>query len=132
VSARAVLQAALVEALREADGLAALTKVFDAAPARAALPYAVVDDPVLIDWSTKDWAGREARFAVVLHDAGERPVRLRALVAAVEEAVTGMAADLGEGWRLVGVVLGRERVARGSGERWLAMSEFVARMRREG
>lgn len=131
MSARTVLQAALVEALSDAEGLAALTKVFDAPPARAGLPYAVVDEPVLIDWSAKDWTGREGRFAVVLRDSGERPVRLRALVAAVEEAVTGMAAELGEGWRIVWVRLGRERVALGADGRWLAMSEFVARLRRE-
>ena len=36
-----------------------------------------------------------------------------------------------EGWRVVGLALVRSRIARGSGDRWIAQSEFRVRMWRE-
>lgn len=94
MSARETLHAALVAVLEAAlDEVA----VFDAPPVRAPTCHAVVEEPVLIDWSTKDIAGREGRVAVQLHDAGERPVRLRALTALAEEAVEAIDPVLGEG-----------------------------------
>ena len=126
MSARGVLQAGVVARLAAVlEGA-----VFDAPPVRSALPYAVVDEPVLGDWSTTTWRGREGRVVVTLHDGGERPVRLRSALAAAEEGLEAMAPDLGEGWRLVRMQMLRSRVLR-VGERWRGTSEFLVRMYRE-
>ena len=78
MSAREVLLAATIARLRGTAGLAG-AGVFDAPPVRAALPYVQVEEPLLADWSTKSWAGREGRLTVLVLDGGERPVRLRTL-----------------------------------------------------
>ncbi|WP_380783625.1 DUF3168 domain-containing protein [Sphingomonas sp. R86520] len=104
--------------------------VFDAPPVRGGLPYAVVDEPVLSDWSTKTWVGREGRVLLTLFDEGERPVRVRSLLAVAEEGLEAVAPDLGEGWRVVRVALVRSRVLR-VGDRWRGTSEFLVRMYRE-
>ncbi|MEG3181983.1 DUF3168 domain-containing protein [Sphingomonas sp. LT1P40] len=128
MSAREMLQAGVCAALSEAlDGVA----VFDAPPLRGPMPHAVVEEPLLIDWSTKDIAGREGRVAVQLFDAGERPVRLRALVGLAEDAVEGIEPVLGEGWRIVTIGLVRSRIVRARDSGWMAMSEFRVRMLRE-
>ena len=104
--------------------------VFDAPPVRGGLPYAVVDEPVLSDWSTKTWVGREGRVLVTLFDGGERPVRARALLAVAEEGLEALPPDLGEGWRVVRLALVRSRVLR-VGDQWRGTSEFLVRMYRE-
>ncbi len=104
--------------------------VFDAPPVRGGLPYAVVDEPVLSDWSTKSWVGREGRVLLTLFDGGERPVRARALLATAEEGLEALPPDLGEGWRVVRLALVRSRVLR-VGDRWRGTSEFLVRMYRE-
>ena len=127
MSARVLLQAAVVAALKPAlPGV----RVFDAPPVRASVPYAVVDDPVLIDWSTKSWTGFEVRIVVTLTDAGERPVRLRDLAAAAEDAVCASGPEIGEGWRIVQFRLVKSRVTRGGNDRWSAASEFLVRLYR--
>lgn len=122
------MRAALVEAvcarLRERlEGCA----VFDAPPVRAAVPYAVVEEPVVAPWGTKSWDGFEARVAVALWDEGERPVRLRALLGEAEEAVAELPPDLGGGWRVVRAELVRSRMAKAAAERWTARAEFLVR-----
>ena len=134
-----LIQAAVAEALKSRAEFAEMA-VFDAAPVRSAFPYAVVDEAELIDWSAKDWTGRQGRIAVVLHDAGERPARVRAMLGVVAEVVEAVSGDLGAGWRATGFRLARERVARGSvGKpgrdgrdevKWLAVSEFAVRVYR--
>jgi hypothetical protein len=129
-----LIQAAVAEALRARAEFAELA-VFDAAPVRAAHPYTVVDEAELADWSTKDWTGRSGRIAVVLHDRGERPARVRAMLGVVAEVIEALAGDLGAGWRATGFRLTRERIARGSAGKgetatWLAMSEFAVRVYR--
>jgi len=126
VSAGAVLQAGVVARLADVLDCA----VFDAPPVRAAIPHAVVEDPVLGDWSSATWRGREGRLVVTLHDGGERPVRLRAALGAAEAAVEGLDPLLSDGWRLVRAQLVRSRVLR-VGERWRGTSEFLVRMYRE-
>ncbi len=126
MSAGAVLQAGVVARLADVLDCA----VFDAPPVRAAIPHAVVEDPVLGDWSTTTWRGREGRLVVTLHDGGERPVRLRAALGAAEAAVEGLDPLLSDGWRLVRAQLVRSRVLR-VGERWRGTSEFLVRMYRE-
>ena len=121
------VQAAMMAAL---DGLD-VAGVFDAPPVRCALPYAVIEEAVLGDWGTKDMAGREGRLAVTIHDGGERPVRLRGLIGAAEDAIDAMARDLGGGWRVVTLVLARSRIVRERDSRWMAMSEWRVRMLRE-
>lgn len=108
-----------------------LTAMFAAPPVRAAEPYGVVSDPQVSDWSTKDAPGREARIGIELHEAGEVPVKLRALADEVSRAIDSMPAALGDGWRIVSRVPLRERIARGKGERWTATIEWRVRMLRE-
>lgn len=130
MSAQARLQAALTAALGEHAPLGALTGVFDAPPVRAALPYAVVGEAVLSDWGTKDAIGREARIAVLLHDGGERPARLRLLAGATETAIEAMPRDLGEGWRIASLAFVRSRIVPNGAGRWIASSEYRVRMLR--
>ena len=127
------LTAALVAALAEHGPLAAvLTGVFDGAPARCALPWAQVVEPVLVDWSTKDMAGREGRVSVILRDAGERPVRLRMLAGAAEDALAAMPGAIGEGWRVVTLLPVRSRIVADGPGKWMAAGEWRVRMLREG
>ena len=126
MSGRVVLQAAIVARLNAVLDVS----VFDAPPVRGGLPYAVVDEPVLSDWSTKTWVGREGLVLLTLLDGGERPVRARALLAAAEEGLEALPPDLGEGWRVVRLALVRSRVLR-VGDRWRGTSEFLVRMYRE-
>jgi hypothetical protein len=128
VSAGAAVQAAVVAALKARAEFAGVA-VFDAPPVRAAAPYVVVDPAELKDLSVKGLTGRGGSIGVVLHDSGERPVRLRELVGAVAEAVEAISGELGGGWRATGFVLARERVARAAvRDRWMAMSEFAVRV----
>lgn len=129
MSAGAWIQAAVAEALRSRAEFADLA-VFDAPPVRSATPYAVVGEAELVDWSTKDWTGRSGRIAVTLHDAGERPVRVRALIGAVAETIEALSGDLGAGWRATGFRLVRERLALTASSRWTATSEFAVRVYR--
>ena len=71
--------------------------VFDAPPQRAVRPYAVIEDAVLVDWSTKDMIGREGRLAVALFEAGEDRTRLRALADQIAAAIAGTATRAGRG-----------------------------------
>lgn len=132
MSAQAQLQAALTAALGGHAPLGVLTGVFDAPPVRAALPYAVVGEAVLSDWGTKDAIGREARIAVLLHDGGERPARLRLLAGATETAIETMPRDLGEGWRIASLAFVRSRIVPNGAGRWIASSEYRVRMLRDG
>ena len=129
MSAGAAIQAAVVAALRARVEFAEVA-VFDAVPVRVAVPYALVADPELADWSTKDWTGRSGKVAVTLHGTGERPMRVRALMGAVAETVEALAGELGAGWRSTGFRLARERLARTAAERWTATSEFAVRIYR--
>lgn len=126
MSAREALHIALCAALAEALDI---VPVFDAPPVRMPTPYVVVEEPVLIDWSTKDIAGREGRVTIRVHDIGERPMRLRALAGLAEDALEMMDPELGEGWRMVTIALLRSRIVRAK-DGWTAMSEFRVRMLR--
>lgn len=125
--AGSLLQAALVARLAAELPVS----VFDAPPVRAGDPYALVDEPALADWSTKTWRGREGRVAVQIVDGGERPVRLRLLVAAAEAALEGWQPPLSGGWRLVSMRLARSRLLRDGAGRWRATSDFAVRLYRE-
>lgn len=132
MSARIVLQAAVVAHLREAGG--GLLQVFDAPPVRAAPPFVVVGEPVLKDWSTATWRGFEGTLPIEMRDpgqgAGERPERLREFSGLIEEGVEALPRALGGGWRIVRLMLMRGRVLR-EREGWRAVSEFAVRLYRE-
>lgn len=131
MSAQTVLGEALLAALKAHAGVArVVTAVFDAPPVRAARPYAEVAEALLTDWSTKDMAGREGRIAIVLRDAGERPVRLRELAGEVDAAVEGLPRDLGEGWRIASLVPVRSRIVREGEGLWAGTNEYRVRMLR--
>ena len=130
MSAGQIVQAAIVRQLTTRAALDGCA-VFAMPPLRAALPHAVVEDPVLASWNAATLTGREGRVTILLRDDGERPVRLRRLQAQVEDLIATMAADLGaEGWRLVRMRLLRSRIVRGRNEQWTATSEFEVRVYR--
>ena len=129
MSAGAVVQAAVVAAVREALG-DAVSAVFDAPPVRSAMPYALVEEPVLSDWSTKDAPGREGRVSVLIHDSGEVPVRLRDLGGRVETAVAAMPSEPGDGWRIVVLTLTRSRIVKQRDGHWSALIEHRVAMLR--
>ena len=130
MSARAVLAAAVADRLRAEPALGGVA-VFDAPPVRAGLPYAVVEEAVLAAWGTKSWSGREARFAVIAWDAGERPTRLRELLGTIDEAVEELPVALGEGWRTASARVVRSRIARAPPDRWVGSVDVVVRMWKE-
>jgi hypothetical protein len=126
MSAGEALQASVVARLSNALALA----VYDAPPARAAFPHAVVEPGAETDWGHKSGGGRELRLAVTLRDAGERPVRLRALMAAAEAALAEP--PQAEGWQVVTFVWLRSRAVRdgrtpGPAE-WTGLIEYRARL----
>ena len=128
MSAEGVLHAALVAALREAAEVGgAINGVFEGPAVQATPPFAEVQPSIAVDWSAKDWTGRELRPAVVVRDAGETPARVQALAGAVSAAVEGMATDL-DGWRIVSVRFVRSRMLREAPGRWAVSIEFRVRM----
>jgi hypothetical protein len=124
-SAAAALQAALVTGIA-ATGLPA----FDAVPVRGSLPHAVVEPPLLRSRDAAGADGAEGRVTVAIHDQGERPVRLWALVGGVEAALAAVMPELTGGWRLVVAEVGVARVRRGENLRWVAAIEMRVRMYR--
>ncbi|TKD51658.1 tail completion protein gp17 [Sphingomonas baiyangensis] len=127
----ALLHAALAAAVRGHAPLGdALTATFEAPPVRAARPYALIAEAIVTDWGAKDIAGCEARCAIELHDGGESPARLRALIDEMAPALAAMPATIGGGWRIVTLVPLRRRIVRARGDGWIAVAEFRVRMLR--
>jgi hypothetical protein len=119
------------EALGEAAiaalaGVAALNGVYDGPPLQAALPYAMVEAGPESDWSHKSGVGRELRLTVTIRDGGERPARLRTLVAAAEARIESIGGAL-DGWRLVTMQFLRSRMLRTDPE-WTAVIDYRARL----
>jgi hypothetical protein len=123
MSAGVELQAAAIAALQ---GVAELGAVHDGQPLQAVVPYAVVEAGPETDWGHKSGAGREVRLAVTLRDEGERPARLRRLMAEVETMVSGLATVAG--WQLVTMRFLSSRVARDRQSGWIGLVEFRARL----
>ena len=131
MSVHQVLADALADALKAHAPLGvAVNGIFDAPPGRAIRPYALVEEAVLTDWSTKDLTGREGRLSVVLFDEGERTARLRGLMEQVVDAVAGVPRELGEGWRVASLVFVRSRVVKDGERRWAGIVEFRVRVLR--
>lgn len=127
MSASLALQRGLHAALTgDAGVMALLTGVFDAVPPGARLPYATIGTDVVTDWSRKDGEGREHRFQVSVWDAGAGTSGLKAAMAAVEAAVTGMDPALA-GWRIVGLRFLRGFVVRDADGPAQGVVEFRAR-----
>jgi hypothetical protein len=130
MSASETLQAALVAALRAGTGLA----VYDAAPAQAVFPYALVECGPESDWGHKSGKGRELKVGVTVRDAGERPVRLLGLMNEVEAALE--APPTAEGWQVVTFAWLRSRSLREGRSpgpvEWTGVAEYRARMLESG
>lgn len=108
-------------------GMAELRGVFEARPWQAAFPHATVDTGAEIDWSHKSGAGREVRLAITIRDKGERTERLRALIAAAEYALSGLAGQA-DGWRVVSLIFLRSRIVEDGREGWAGTIDYRARM----
>ena len=121
-----VLEETVLTALRTLDGL---NGVYDGPPLSAAFPYAVVEAGPESDWSHKSGEGRELRLSIQVHDRGERPARLRVLVAEIEAKVLQAGPELA-GWRLVNFVFLREAMLRSTGAAWTAAIDYRARLLR--
>lgn len=130
MSAHARLTTALMAAL---EGYPIdVTQVFDAPPGRAAMPYALIEETVLTDWSTKDLDGREGRVTISLHDQSERPARLREMLGAAEDAVGAMPRTVGGGWWIASMAFLRSRIVADGAGRWRAILEWQVRMLKSG
>ena len=133
MSGRSWLAASAMTALCEQPALYPLT-VFDAPPVRGAMPYAIVEDPVLGAWDLSGVTGLEGRMTISLVDDGERPALLRMLIERVEALLLAMPRDLGgEGWRLARLALARSRIVRAKVDgqsRWTGASEFQVKIYR--
>jgi len=123
-NAAEALTAATIAAL---GGIAGLNGAYDGPPLQAAFPYATVDAGPESDWSHKSGEGRELRLSVTIRDQGERPARLRQLMAAAQAAIGAVDGDL-DGWRLVTLVFLRSRMLSAPGAGWTAAIDYRARM----
>jgi hypothetical protein len=129
MSAHAVLSQAVEAALGAHPGLGVVINgVFDSLPQRAVRPFAVIEDAVLVDWSTKDMIGREGRLAVGVFEAGEDRKRLRALADQIAAAIPQLPSELGEGWRIASLTFLRSRIFREGPGLCAAVVEFRVRM----
>jgi hypothetical protein len=116
------LRQAVATALEASGGIG----VYDGPPLQAAHPYAVVEAGPETDWGHKNASGREVRIAVSLFAKGERPVRLRELMAQAEAALEGLADPIG--WQVVTMQFLRSRLVRDSKGVWAGVIEYRARM----
>jgi hypothetical protein len=124
--AGSALQAAALARLEALDGLSG---AYPGPPLQAAVPFATVETGMEIDWGHKSGVGREVRLALGLRDEGERPDRMRALMAAAEAA---MEAPLEvAAWQIVSLAFLRSRLVRegrGRDAAWTALIEYRARL----
>jgi hypothetical protein len=128
IGAGEAIQAAAAAALAAVEGIG---RVYDAPPLQAAVPHAVAAIDGEADWGHKNGAGREVRLAAMIHDKGERPLRLRRLAAEAEAALGGIAPEL-DSWRLVTMQFVRTRIVSGPRGDWAAIIEYRARMLQAG
>lgn len=127
MSAAAELQAAVIAALADADGIAGTASgVFDGPPPRATYPYLVIGDGLSGDWSTKTERGREHRLALTAWDEAGRAARLHGLVGAIEAAVEALAPALPTN-RIVSRVLLHSRIVRPAAGPWAGLVDYRIR-----
>ena len=107
MSAGEAVRAALAAQLRGEPVLAGIA-VVDARPGPGILPRIEVAEPQGIDWSAKDFRGRELRTAVTVRVAAGQRGRMGAMAEAVERAGEALHGDIG-GWRVAGTLFLRAR-----------------------
>ena len=132
MSAEVTVRAAVIAALKEDAALmGGLNGLFDGQPMRASVPYAVVGECIASDWGAKDVGGRELRLTIGLHDAGETPGRLAALLERIDAVMQLL--EFAEAWRIVGVRLIRSQVVKGrEKDGWKAVVDYRVRVVRQG
>ena len=106
--------------------MAQVNGVFHRAPARIAVPYALLDDVLATDWGTKDRPGRELRLAFSIRDGSQDAGPVSAIAAALETRLMAMPPS-GSGYRLVSLHPLRSRSVR-IGETWLVTLDYRARL----
>lgn len=130
MSAGGVVRAAVLARLRSDPAVASHRVVEGAAARVAAVPFVVLRDVAITDWSTKDRAGRELRVSLAVRDEGESGVRAEAIGAAAEAALLALPGSL-DGWRVVTATPVRNAVLHEGGQRWAALVDVRIRMLEE-
>jgi hypothetical protein len=122
-----VASEALVAAtIARLKAVTALAGVHEDAPIQASRPYATVAAGPEVDWSHKTGLGREVRLAVTVRDAGERPERLRRLMAAVETEMADL--ETTAGWTIVTATFLRSRIVATDKAGWAGVLDYRMRM----
>jgi Protein of unknown function (DUF3168) len=110
------IRGAILAALREAPALAGtINGVYDGAPSRGQVPYAVLGDISGSDWGTKDAPGREIILMLSLYDRHENTHRIGELARILSQTIASLPRDIA-GWHIGSAVPLRSRLMR-SGER---------------
>lgn len=122
-SASETLRAAVLAALRDIG----VTRVFDGAAPRAAVPFALLRELAATDWGSKTHAGRELRVGVTIRDEGLSGARAERLGAAAEAALLALPAALGA-WQVVSVAPARFALVAEPPARWAALVDVRVRM----
>jgi hypothetical protein len=107
----------------------AVTRVFESAAEKGAVPFLTLRDWSESDWGTKDRAGRELRIGVAVRDAGETGARAMALAADAQAALLSLPGVAG--WRVVTVVPVRSVLVSESAGRWSALVDVRVRIMAE-
>ena len=106
--------------------LAELNGAYEGAPLQAVHPFATVEAGPETDWSHKSGTGREVRLTVTLRDHGERPARLRRLMAEAEAAIMA-AGTATPGWRIVTLAFLRSRLLPDAERQYAGVLDYRAR-----
>lgn len=88
---RAAVRAALIA---DPEIAATVNGYYDLRPADAGMPFVIVGDALITDWSGKGFAGREVRLALSIHGAARAETDLAALAGTVERVIAAMPAAL--------------------------------------
>lgn len=107
--AASVVRETLAAALGAAPALEGVAICLAGAP-EGLLPKIEVQDALAVDWSAKDWRGRELRTAIVLRVAEGQAGRLGPLREAVEVVGEAMGGEIGGGWRVASALFLRSRM----------------------
>ncbi len=92
----------------KAQGALVGVALFDGVAAAGVLPRVDIAEPQGVDWSAKDFRGRELRTAVTVRVADGQRGRIAALAQAAERAGEDLSGDIG-GWRVAGALFLRSR-----------------------